>query len=523
MKPKKAAKILSLVLTLMVVLPFLISASSHLQTTPTVTEGEVWVGPLAGDSTDPGDPLNLTSGSLIPTNPILSDYLKAYHQAKSLLDIGIEFRSMELQRLDPSTCETEPENPEACSFSVTGIQNNYLDFKDGRLYWRFCADYDEPYVGPNAVEEAVDDPGDLLQLDRYGYCPTWVALDNGQKTRRVSSWQATDLDKTPDSPSQSVEINIRNQMLDAQRIFAYMAVAEPANATFNGDNYLDALTVNEAGALIEGSDGQPDRIRDVGTFYLLEVTRELANVHMIFGNEFMVDALRFPFSTDGTDTEQLVRAEQQKLERALYQYSLAIEVLIYALNYNLSGGEGTYAADFFTERELQLFAAASERTVTALTEIAKRDRLLGSDSLAADQAALARLNNSFLDQYLQGLALSYQATSLIEDDPTTLDIDESKLHFLDNSGRDIMNNLHRLVQQTQNIRSGLNPLGYEDTFVPLKLFPDLLDLACGGQTTCTQNAGLLNSAYLAGADLENSQRTFDEWRRFELKKSGLNK
>ncbi|MEM8862647.1 MAG: hypothetical protein AAGD96_30425, partial [Chloroflexota bacterium] len=381
--------------------------------------------------------------------------------------------------------------------------------KNGRLIWRFCEDYDEQFVGLGNVPQATDDPGNGLEINPFGYCPEWSDLTDQQKTLRVASWETEDLNMDDGNLK---EINIRNQMVDAQRLFGVLAVAEPANLTFDGQNgvpELDLITIRPNGQIVAGPDGEWDRVRDLGVHGLLLSTREIASVHLIFGNEFMVDALRFPFSTDGTDTEQLVRDEQSKLTRALVQYELAIEIFFAAMNFNLQAADqnATFIGDYFSDREFQLFAAASSRTVVALTEIAKRDRLLGT---AGDLAAIERLENTMLDQYLQGLALAYQATRLREDDPSTPSIDESKNNFLNNGGTEILNNIRQLMQQTQNIRAGLNPLGFDEAFVPLKPFEELLELTCGGETVCTSSSGLLSSALLAGNDLNNSQRTFDE-------------
>lgn len=473
-----------------------LAASSAAQTGEPATLSNAGFSPLGITSSDPTGSLTLTSDSTPPTKLTQQDYLDAYTMAQALLDTGIHFRSRELQRLDPATCVANGSDPDACSFSVTGIQNNYLDFNNGRLYWRFCADYDEPYVGVGAVPQNIDDPNDQLKLNPYGYCPTWDDLNTQQKTRRVPNGDLS-------TGASSGPSDIRNQMIDAQRLFAALAVAEPANLTFN----FDTITVNPDGSISQGTDGQPDRVRDLGMFWLLESTREIANIHLIFGNEFMVDALRFPFSTNGTDTEQLVRDEQKQLERALHHYNLTIEMLLYTLNFNLNAATDTFIGDLFTDREFQLFSAASERTVTALTELAKRDRLLGVNG---DQIALVRLEKAMEEQYLQAAALARQAAARTADDPATAEIDESKLSFLENGGRDIMNNMRRLEQQAQNIRAGLNPLGYENAFVPLKTFEELLAFTCGDPTVCNAYGGLLSSAKQASDDLRDSQRAFDE-------------
>src|SRR5262245_3247800 len=192
-----------------------------------VVQDEAAFGAVGVFTSDPTGALTLDSTNVIPTPVTRQDYIHAYNTASVLLNLGVQFRSQELQRLDPATCVAQPENPNACNFSVGGIQNNYLDFDNGRLYWRFCADYDEPYVGVGAVPQNVDDPQNRLKLDPLGYCPTWdpdpehptlASLSADQKGRRVTDQKLT----TNGQP-----VDIRDKLLDAQRIFAFLAVAEP--------------------------------------------------------------------------------------------------------------------------------------------------------------------------------------------------------------------------------------------------------------------------------------------------------
>ena len=118
-------------------------------TGPVLDPGLTWSGAIGGLSTSASSALE--SGSLLVTYPTRQDYSNAYTEAWNLLQVGRNFRSRELQRLDPATSVAEPGNENKCAFSVTGIQNNYVNFNEGRLYWRFCGDYDETYVGSGAV------------------------------------------------------------------------------------------------------------------------------------------------------------------------------------------------------------------------------------------------------------------------------------------------------------------------------------------------------------------------------------
>lgn len=283
--------------------------------------------------------------------------------------------------------------------------------------------------------------------------------------------------------------SVRTNLIEAARIFAFLTVAQPANLQFD-------------------SDAPP--VRDLGAQGILEATNEIANVHMIFGNEFVVKAVSRPFSTDGADSEVLVRDEIERLEKALEQYQLATAVLVQALNFNLGGATDIFIGDYFTEREFQLFSAASERQVQVLIEIAKRERILPGRPAERDRAAVRRLNQAYADQYLQAMALASAAVGSNRDDPNTPDVDEGRTFFLNNGGWQIIGNLQRITQTAQTIDAGLNPLGYDEAFVPLRAFEELLELACGGRRSCTQGGGLLNTATQAGAALRDWNREFDQ-------------
>ena len=213
---------LSHCLTLLLILSFLLAplTASAQVAQPAFTGGglsidkaESFASGIGGNSTGGG--INLTSNMPADSRLTPQDYLNAYARAAGLLQEGVTFRSTKLQRYDPTQCQAPAENPDACRFDVTGLQNNYLDFNGGKLYWQFCADYDDPYVGAGFVPQAQDDAGNLLKISPFGYCPTWNALTPNQKSIRSA---------TPDAPN-----DVRNRLIEAQRIFAFLAIAEPAS------------------------------------------------------------------------------------------------------------------------------------------------------------------------------------------------------------------------------------------------------------------------------------------------------
>ena len=307
------------------------------------------------------------------------------------------------------------------SATITQALQNYQDFNGGALFYKFCSDYDH--------------------VDEQGYCPG----DNS------AAW-----------PSQSG--HIRGQLIHARELFGFLSMAEPADAT-----------------ILLG--GQVTPVRELGRTGVLTATREIANVHLIFGNEFLVDALDYRFSTGANPSaDQIIQKEIDQLNLALQQFTLAVDILAYAFNADFGGPSGVHIGDYFTNREFELFGITSERMVMAMDEIAKRYRDKGQD-----QQAMAVYSRGFTAQYAQALALAQKAA-------------EQDADFLYNGGWQLMNNLGRLRAQAQAIRDGLNPFGFRAEYVPLQPYSELENL--------TRNQ-LLRDASEDEIEARNAQREFD--------------
>ena len=99
--------------------------------------------------------------------------------------------------------------------------------------------------------------------------------------------------------------------------------------------------------------------------------REAAYLRMIFGQQFMADALGLQFSgTTLLGAENAVRQEVARLRAAKYQYELAESGVNEALDRNL--GSGCYVSDFFTQSEWSLLSRAIEGQETAQHHLAVR-------------------------------------------------------------------------------------------------------------------------------------------------------
>lgn len=369
----------------------------------------------------PGGP-GLLSAVVPQAQLTRADYQQVYDQATALYGMGAGFRQRELQL------------PPRCSANNIGdCLISYRNFGDGRIFYRYCADYD------------------WASFNQSGACRPWGSLSSEEQRQRVP---------TIGTEALAEPYDLRNKLLRARSLYGFLALSQPADVVI---------------------DQGP--IRQLGRSGVVSATRELVNIHLIFGQESLVDALDYRFGGGDPRAEAIIREEISQLEEALDQFRLALDVLGYALNANLGGPSGSYIADFFGPQEYELFARVSERTITTLSEIAQRYRQLGDD-----RRALALYADTYAEQYVQIIALASSAA-------------DDKL-FLSSGGWRLMNNLEQLRARAGAIRDGLNPFGYSPEYVPIQAYDDLRAYVLNDLVE--RDAGPLE------VEARNAQREFDE-------------
>lgn len=316
--------------------------------------------------------------------------------------------------------QTQLQLPPSCK-TPEECKVNYQDFNDGEFFFGFCSDY--------------------ASIDVRGYCP-------GDDP---TLWPMTDT-------------QIRGQLVRAREMYGFLALAEPADTE---------VTVN----------GQSVNVRAIGRTGVLSATREISYIHMIFGNEFLVDAIDYRFSGGDPRADQIIAEELSQLELARQQFELAVGVLVHAFNADFGGPNGGYIGDYFGEREFDLFGLVSERMVLSIGEMADRFRQTGRDEKALELYA-----NAFASQYVQAMALASSA-------------DNRGQAFLENGGFEIINNLERLRDHAQTIHEGINPFGFVDEYVPLQTYEELRRIV---------QTDFLRDATEDEHRAENAQREFDQ-------------
>jgi hypothetical protein len=298
------------------------------------------------------------------------------------------------------------------------------------------------YADFNDGELFYDFCADYDQIDERGYCP---------------------------EPSYPITRTVRNDLIDALELYATLLVA-PTHVTM-------------------AVDGQELPVREVGRTGVLSATREIANVHLIFGNEFLIDASDYRFSTGGIpNADEIIGRELEELEMALQQFELATDILSYAFNTPLGGPvhdfllDNRHIGDYFTSREFELFGVASNRLMTTLAEMATRYHVLGDR-----EKALAIYDQAYVTQYMQTMALAQKANELDAD-------------YLQNGSWEMLNNLSQLRERAQAIRDGVDPFGFAPDYVPVQPYGDLLVLA----------EDLYDTADEFEEEARDAQRQFDE-------------
>jgi predicted outer membrane repeat protein len=274
--------------------------------------------------------------------------------------------------------------------------------------------------------------GDYDQLDADGYCPD------------------------TDPPQ-----GIRNILLDAIDLYR-VAVGWPTQ-------------------VFTPTRGVPIPAWDAGGQGVLSATTEIANVHMIFGNEFLVDATDYRFSTAGIPyADQIIHQELEELDQARLQFELIIDLVFRAFN---EWGVGSYC----NSDQFEQFGMASSLMVSTLNEIAARYFMLRNSA-----AALEVYNRAYTQQYMHLMTLSEMAG-------------EADTAYLQNGSWEMLNNLSQLRERAQAIHEGLDFFGFAPDYVPLQSYEQLRILTEGP----TGDTGLLGTARDLEDQAREAQRTFD--------------
>jgi len=228
-------------------------------------------------------------------------------------------------------------------------------------------------------------------------------------------------------------------------------------------------------------DGEVLQVWQRGGQGVVRAAVEIGNDHLIFGNEYLVDATDYRFSTAGMPyADQIIAQELDELGQAARQFELIMDLIFRAFSEWRVG-------DYCNSDQFEAFGMASSLLMSALDETASRYYMLGDSDLARDVYLEASRNQ---DMHLAALA------TLAE---------ETDQAYLVNGSWEMLNNVSRMRDRARQIEAGFDFFGFRPDYAPLQPYEQLLLLTEGPD----ENAGLLGTA----RDLENqareAQRTYD--------------
>lgn len=247
---------------------------------------------------------------------------------------------------------------------------------------------------------------------------------------------------------------------------------------------------------------------------LLDTIKLLANMYIMIGDQLLINAVEYRFSsaTLGIDAkldEQICLLGAGKenpaecmantpkpystpQHGAQYYYEKAVNSFIYGFSPVV--GTNLYVSDYFNDAVFSLFNLSTERLSMALREKSSKQlaRQMSPDSTqewnTARQAGLSTVRDISTTAYLAAAAAADKANT------------SGGASFDENGGDSLTNALSALRKQGDIYNSNLNPLGYDNRYVPMYDYSTLIVQA-------KSYLASINSIYQPAFDAE--KRDFD--------------
>ena len=307
---------------------------------------------------------------------------------------------------------------------------------------------------------------------------------------------------------------------EARDMYAYLAVYAPEHRFRSDSAYitttLPGYTAPLCGA-INNEDPDPDDPAHSGQVLdpvidwcnfparMRQSVREAAYLRMIFGQQFMADALGLQFSgTTLLGAENAVRQEVARLRAAKYQYEKAEYAVNEALDRNL--GSGCYVSDFFTQSEWALLSRAVEGQETAQHHLAVRLSYLDvpqqpDGPQQTRNAGVDALRVASTNGYIKLIGMA----GLGAGQPTGAGC--AKGTRPDGAlVAEMAVNLAETRRKAHEMTDGRNVFGFDVTFTPARFYASSVPMPC--DTTPVQDRGLWDEAKCAAElaqDLQDAE------------------
>lgn len=200
---------------------------------------------------------------------------------------------------------------------------------------------------------------------------------------------------------------------------------------------------------------------------LQDTVKTIANIYLMIADEFLIDALEFRFSAAAIGIDQKLEEQIGLLEKAQSYYEKAVDSFVYG--FSPAVGTTIYASDYFDDTVFSLFNLSIERLSLCLRE--KSSKMLVREMVpdsaqnwsAARTAALESIRNINTTAYIMAAATASKQGE----------------NFGDNGGHSLAAALDAVRKQGNIYNNNLNPLGYDNRYIPMNDYADLYNLANG--------------------------------------------
>jgi len=191
---------------------------------------------------------------------------------------------------------------------------------------------------------------------------------------------------------------------------------------------------------------------------LLNSIKSLSSSYLMVGDEFMIDALEFRFSGSSLGMDAKLDDQIELLTKAQACYDKSIKSFIYGFGQSLTSGE--YLSDYFDNSAFNLFNISVERMSMALRE--RSAKQLIRDISPSDPASLMNAKIAAAQVLRETYTTSYLVAAAVAQ--------HQQDQFAANGGDRLVNALQTLKTQRAVYDPNLNPLGFDDRFIPMQDF-----------------------------------------------------
>jgi hypothetical protein len=222
---------------------------------------------------------------------------------------------------------------------------------------------------------------------------------------------------------------------------------------------------------------------------MLTGAQEVANDHLIFGQEFLVDATDYRFSTNLTYADQFIQSEIEDLELAEQQFRAVMAFLLHLYDKMEIG-------QYLTNTELETFGVAASRLQQAMSERASRLWRMGERARA----------KAVYNEGEQEINAELIAFAQVADVVGATDAVTQTGTYLQNGSWEMLTALSEMRDRAAAIDAGLDFFGFAAEYAPRQSFDTLYDLTAGPIGSPT---GLLVTARDLEDQAREFQRTYD--------------